>query len=607
MKRAQSVSGLEEQSLRAMSAAGEERRKKGSTASSRNNCIMHRQSPHAQLSTHVNCLVCVVAMSVLSTRTAAYSQPTRSYTRQINRHLDSEPGPPEFETPRPGYDVYGGRYGDHDGVQYNESNEYDPQHQQQQQTPATSFRTSEEPTFHMFDKQYPPSESERNDSRRKYATPRPPPPDDSVRINGNQNGSRGPRPPQEPYREQSSRRVNGARNDRVRKSGRDRQPRVNGELFDAFNEHIEAIDNQFQSSYPRRGYAADEYDENYARYEEMEYLDYPEDDNGSWYPSAGNEDFDIEDSRGYYGYREQPVRDLGEEEFDEYKPTNNYQTDAVSFDREVGVTKRRRRRERRRKELDRLEKDKLEREMRLFERRQQEEEDIRRMAEQERLRREEEEAEARAQFERAEKARKAKQAIERMINADRENLALLHQEQKLHPPTARSKEAGKSEPEGVRDGIVPPLPDTSDPFLLLGLDYNNPPETTEDIRKAFLKQAKKYHPDSIAVDTTAAERDLASTNFSKINNAYQLLKTKLERFQEDMSFATMGGGPQYDPRTSHIRQPFGRGYDFNGYGSIFNGSNSSRRNGAQRSNHQRASPFGNNRRQHRDSCHVQWN
>lgn len=584
----------------------EERRNKGSGTFSRKHCNMHRHQK-LHLSTHVNCLVCVVAMSVLSTRTAAYSQPTRSYARPIDRHLDNEPGPPEFERPQPGDDVYDGisgtSYGDH-RLQYESAQ----QQHQTHQTSATSFRSSEEPTFHMFDKQYPPSDSERNDNRRRYATPRPPPPDDSVQINGSQNGNLGPRPPREPYREESAQRVNGARNGRVRRGGRDRQPRVNGELFDAFNEHIEAIDNQFQTSYPRRGYSANEYDENYARYdEEMEYFDYQGDDNGSWYPTAENEDFDIEDGRGHYGYRGQPVRDIREEGFDGYTPPIDYETDAVSFEREQDALQRRRRRERRRTVLNQREKDKLEREMRLFERRQQEEEDIRRMAEQERLRREEEEAEAQAQYKRAEKARIAKQAIERMINADKEKLALLHQEQKMHPPTARPKQSGKSKPEGVRVGIVPPLPDTSDPFLLLGLNYNNPPETTEDIRKAFLKQAKKYHPDSIAADTTAAERDLASTNFSKINNAYQLLKTKLERFQEDMSFATMRGGPQYDHRTSHVRQPFSRGYDFNGYGSIFNGSNSSRRNGAQRSNQQKASPFGNNRRQHRDSCHVQWN
>ena len=555
-------------------------------------------------------------MSVLSTRTGAYSRPrnshaARSYTRRIDSPLDDEPGPREFERPPPGDDVYdnGRSYGE----QY-ESGEYESQQQQQQHQPsATSFRTSAAPTFRMFDKQYPPSDSERRNNRRKYATPRPPPPDD-IQINGSQDGSIGPRPPEGPRRVENTRRTNGARaqrvngagagSGRVRKSGRGRQPRVNGELFDAFNEHIEAIDNQLQSSYPLRDYPDDGYDEGYARgYQEMEYFDYRGDDVGSWYPSADNEDFDIEDE-GYYGYRGQPVRDFRDEEFDEYAPNIDYETDAVSFEREEEAVQRR---ERRRMVLEQRQKDKLEREMRLFERRQQEEEDIRRMAEQERLRREEEAAEAQAQFERAEKARLSKQAIERMINSDREKLALLHLERRTHPPTSRAKQTSKPKPEGVRDGIVPPLPDTDDPFLLLGLNYHSPPETTEDIRKAFLKMAKKYHPDSISADTTAAERDLASTNFSKINNAYQLLKTKLERFQEDMTFATMLGGPQYDPRTSHIRQPFSRGYDFDGYGSIFNGSNPSRRNGAQRSNQQRGSPFGNNRRQHRDSCHVQWN
>jgi DnaJ-domain-containing protein 1 len=123
----------------------------------------------------------------------------------------------------------------------------------------------------------------------------------------------------------------------------------------------------------------------------------------------------------------------------------------------------------------------------------------------------------------------------------------------------------------TKSRIIPTLPETNDPFELLGLDYRNPPENAADIRRAFLKMAKKYHPDAVAADATPEQRDRASLNFARINAAYQLLKDKQERMGDDY-FATMFGGPMYEPRNGRARPAsFYRGYDEDDYKSIFSG------------------------------------
>lgn len=123
----------------------------------------------------------------------------------------------------------------------------------------------------------------------------------------------------------------------------------------------------------------------------------------------------------------------------------------------------------------------------------------------------------------------------------------------------------------TKSRIIPKLPETNDPFELLGLDYRNPPENAADIRRAFLKMAKKYHPDAVAADATPEQRERASLNFARINAAYQLLKEKQERMGDDY-FATMLGGPMYEPRNGRARSAsFYRGYDEDDYKSIFSG------------------------------------
>ena len=84
------------------------------------------------------------------------------------------------------------------------------------------------------------------------------------------------------------------------------------------------------------------------------------------------------------------------------------------------------------------------------------------------------------------------------------------------------------------------------PLELLGLDYRNPPESVDELRRAYLKMAKKYHPDKVAKDASPDEREIASLNF--VSTVYL----------EDKYFAEMLGGHSRDSRKSHIRQPFSR-------------------------------------------------
>jgi curved DNA-binding protein CbpA len=123
----------------------------------------------------------------------------------------------------------------------------------------------------------------------------------------------------------------------------------------------------------------------------------------------------------------------------------------------------------------------------------------------------------------------------------------------------------------------PDLPDTDDPYALLGFSHFNPPKDAEDIRRAYVKKAKKYHPDAIHPKSNKQERELAALNFKRINDAYRKLKDNKFRSQNEFFAVTMGGA-MYEPRGSsrHIRRPFSYGNDFDESGSIFSGSYSAK-------------------------------
>lgn len=89
---------------------------------------------------------------------------------------------------------------------------------------------------------------------------------------------------------------------------------------------------------------------------------------------------------------------------------------------------------------------------------------------------------------------------------------------------------------------------TKDYYELLGV---SPKASQEEIRKAYLKLAKKYHPDKTGGDKTAEEK------LKAINEAYDTLKNAERRKEYDTmraspfggagaAYSTGGGGPGFD-------------------------------------------------------------
>ena len=341
---------------------------------------------------------------------------------------------------------------------------------------------------------------------------------------------------------------------------RNHQPRRDTELFEALNEHIEALDQQMQTTASLRNVI----DEKFPQPE----IEWDHD-------VEVNEEYSSPQSDGYFPASLQNSFQANGQ-FQRYE--DNPENTAL------------------RQELERLTADK----------------------------RAAEEAAKRAEMELQEKERLEKERLEQeRITASRAESARAELKKALEREMARFEEQrSKSETPYkqqpmlsiIKSNRVPQLPNTNDPFELLGLDYNNPPQDVHEIKRAFLKMAKKYHPDAVAADAMPEEREKASINFARINNAYQLLKKKLESWGDNF-FATMGGGAMYEPRSSHIRQSFSRGYGFDDYGSMFSNNSYSARyggrqpqpqNGNDRSYHygQARSPFHRNRQEVGDNCHV---
>lgn len=97
-----------------------------------------------------------------------------------------------------------------------------------------------------------------------------------------------------------------------------------------------------------------------------------------------------------------------------------------------------------------------------------------------------------------------------------------------------------------------------DYYEILGIDKKASPD---DIKKAFRKLARKYHPDLNPGDKNAEEK------FKDINEAYEVLKDEKKRTEYDRfgksPFAE--GGPGFDFRT----YTSGDRFDFGGFGDIF--------------------------------------
>ncbi len=77
------------------------------------------------------------------------------------------------------------------------------------------------------------------------------------------------------------------------------------------------------------------------------------------------------------------------------------------------------------------------------------------------------------------------------------------------------------------------MPPSTDLYELLGVDRS---ASQEQIRKAYLKLAHKYHPDKTGGDKEAEEK------LKQINGAYEILKSPDKRAQYDRFGSTDGQG-----------------------------------------------------------------
>ena len=97
-----------------------------------------------------------------------------------------------------------------------------------------------------------------------------------------------------------------------------------------------------------------------------------------------------------------------------------------------------------------------------------------------------------------------------------------------------------------------------DYYEILGVDRK---ASQEEIKKAFRKLARKYHPDLNPGDKTSEHK------FKEINEAYEVLGDEKKRADYDQFGKSPfeGGGPGFDYRT----YTSGDRFDFGGFGDIF--------------------------------------
>ena len=117
----------------------------------------------------------------------------------------------------------------------------------------------------------------------------------------------------------------------------------------------------------------------------------------------------------------------------------------------------------------------------------------------------------------------------------------------ISPITAGSPTALRyaNDPHSASDAAstASALPDTTDPFVLLGLDdtssmmmSSSPDQPT--LKAAYRRMTRRHHPDAVLTNSsTPEERRAANDNFARINEAYQTLLTRQER-----TAAYWGGG-----------------------------------------------------------------
>jgi molecular chaperone DnaJ len=97
------------------------------------------------------------------------------------------------------------------------------------------------------------------------------------------------------------------------------------------------------------------------------------------------------------------------------------------------------------------------------------------------------------------------------------------------------------------------MPAVKDPYKALGVDKK---ASAEDIKKAYRKLARKYHPDTNPGDASAEER------FKDVQEAYSILSDEEKRKQYDQGGGIFGTG--FDPGAFRT----GGGGGFGGFGDI---------------------------------------
>jgi len=86
------------------------------------------------------------------------------------------------------------------------------------------------------------------------------------------------------------------------------------------------------------------------------------------------------------------------------------------------------------------------------------------------------------------------------------------------------------------------MPAVKDPYTTLGVKKN---ASEEEVKKAYRKLARKYHPDTNPDDGTAEER------FKEVQQAYSILSDPKKKREYDAGGAFRGGG--FDPGNDRPR------------------------------------------------------
>lgn len=118
-------------------------------------------------------------------------------------------------------------------------------------------------------------------------------------------------------------------------------------------------------------------------------------------------------------------------------------------------------------------------------------------------------------------------------------------------PSPSSSSASSSSNNSGNRKSPPPLPLTSDPLSVLGLDaspesYPNGYIPSTAVKRAYRQRTAQYHPDAIiSPDSTKEERQKANDDFARITAAHEAALSQLVQYQirtdADITTTEVGG------------------------------------------------------------------